>query len=79
MQPVPRPDAQRTSQIDEVLAALVKPARWPERAEVEITANHLHGEPVPWAEAVAGSFEPFAEGDAWGKNSAPNTSEAAVA
>jgi alpha-mannosidase len=63
---VARPDAQRLTTIDEVLAQVVKPARWPERTEVAITANHLHGEPVPYGEAVAGTFEPFREGDPWG-------------
>ncbi|MEZ5180342.1 MAG: hypothetical protein R2702_00430 [Acidimicrobiales bacterium] len=61
-----RPDAQRLTTIDEVLAEVVKPARWPERTDVAIAARHLHGEPVPWAEAVAGEFVPFHEGDAWG-------------
>jgi len=63
---VARPDAQRLTTIDEVLAEVVKPARWPERTEVAIEAHHLHGEPVPYAEAVAGEFVPFHEGDAWG-------------
>lgn len=59
-------DWDRLVRIDEVLAEVVKPARWPASAPVAITARHLHGEPVPYAEAVAGSFEPFAEGDRWG-------------
>ncbi|NIU79063.1 MAG: alpha-mannosidase, partial [Gammaproteobacteria bacterium] len=56
----------RLERIDELLRGTVKPARWPTTAPVEIRANHLPGEPVPYPQAVAGSFEPFAVGDAWG-------------
>jgi len=56
----------RIDAIDSVLTEVVKPARWPATCPVEITANHLHGEPVSHDEAVAGNFEPFAVGDAWG-------------
>jgi len=56
----------RLDTIDSVLAGRVKPARWPMICPVEITANHLHGEPVSHEEALAGNFEPFAVGDAWG-------------
>ncbi|MCC5953375.1 MAG: alpha-mannosidase [Acidimicrobiia bacterium] len=58
--------AERLEHVDHMLATVVKPGRWPDRRDVTVTANHLHGEPVPFAEAVAGSFEPFAEGDPWG-------------
>jgi alpha-mannosidase len=60
------PDQQRLAQIDELLAGLVKPARWPEQVEVAIAANHLHGEPVGHADAVAGAFLPFGVGERWG-------------
>ncbi len=63
---VPRPDAKRLARIEEVLSELVEPARSPERSEVTIAANHLHGEPVAFGEAVTGVFEPFAVGDRWG-------------
>ena len=59
-------DVARREQIDQVLAEVVKPARWPERSPVTITAHHLPGEPVPHDEAVAGPFVPFAEGERWG-------------
>ena len=59
-------DRQRLDRIDEILAKLVKPSRWPATSPVEIHARHLRGEPVPYREAVAGRFEPFAVGDAWG-------------
>ena len=59
-------DRQRLDRIDEILTKGVKPARWPATSPVEIRANHLRGEPVPYREAVAGSFVPFKVGDAWG-------------
>jgi alpha-mannosidase len=63
---VTRPDAVRLAQIDDVLREVVKPARWPHRAPVTIAANHLHGEPLGYHEAIAGAFEPFEEGAPWG-------------
>ncbi len=59
-------DDGRRERIDQVLAEVVKPARWPERAPVTITAHHLPGEPVPHDQAVAGRFAPFSEGERWG-------------
>ena len=59
-------DPDRLARIDDVLATIVKPARWPETHAVEIGANHIHGEPVSCAEAMAGPFTPFQVGDAWG-------------
>ena len=34
--------------------------------ELELTARFIRGEPVPFAEAVAGTFLPFRVGDLWG-------------
>jgi len=34
--------------------------------QLELTARLVRGEPVPYAEAVAGEFRPFSAGDAWG-------------
>ena len=59
-------DRQRLERIDTILDKAVKPARWPATSPVEIRANHLHGEPISYAEATSGSFEPFEVGDAWG-------------
>jgi len=61
-----RTDRERWNRIDEVLATIVKPARWPMTHPVDIRANHLHGEPVSYAEAVAGTFVPFEVGEPWG-------------
>ncbi len=60
------PDQDRLSRINEVFADVVKPARWPATCAVEISANHINGEPVSYREAVAGKFIPFDVGDAWG-------------
>ena len=59
-------DRRRLERIDEILDKVVKPARWPATSPVELRANHLHGEPVPYEAAIAGKFEPFEVGDAWG-------------
>lgn len=60
------PDAKRLDQIETVFRRVVKPARWPETQAVNITANHLDGEPVRFAEAISGAFTPCTEGDPWG-------------
>ena len=59
-------DPLRLESIDEILNTQVKPARWPAIEPVELLASHPRGEPVPYRDAVAGKFEPFAIGDAWG-------------
>lgn len=59
-------DRRRLERINMILSKRVKPARWPATSPVEIRANHLHGEPLPYHEAIAGGFEPFEVGDAWG-------------
>ncbi|MEZ5144417.1 MAG: glycoside hydrolase family 38 C-terminal domain-containing protein [Acidimicrobiales bacterium] len=61
-----RPEPERRAEIDRVLDQVVKPARWPRTQPVTISARHLHGEPLPYEAAVAGTFEAFAEGDPWG-------------
>ncbi len=61
-----QPDRDRLNRIEQVLANVVKPARWPVTRPVEISANHLHGEPVSYDEAVAGTFVPFEVGGPWG-------------
>jgi alpha-mannosidase len=44
----------------------ILPAVEVDTAPVTVTAYELPGEPVPFAEAVAGSFGPFAVGEPWG-------------
>lgn len=57
---------ERLERIDDVLSRVLKPARWPEQAEISIEAHHLGGEPIAYAEAVARPYEPFAVGEPWG-------------
>src|SRR5262249_32666229 len=45
----------------------VRPAVHAERVPFTVTAWTAPGEPVPYAEAMAADYEPFAVGDAWGR------------
>ena len=55
-------------EVEAVLKEVVRPAVHPAAVPLEVAAHHLHGEPVPFAQATAqpGAFEPFAVGDPWG-------------
>ena len=59
-------DLDRRAELERLRAEVLRPARRSRTAPVTITARHLHGEPLPYADAVAGPFVPFAEGDRWG-------------
>jgi alpha-mannosidase len=48
------------------LKTVVHPAMYGPRAPLEVSAHHLHGEPIPAIEAVERVFTPFEVGDAWG-------------
>ena len=48
------------------LNTVVRPAIYGRRQPLEVSAHHLHGEPIPAVEALGRSFAPFAVGDAWG-------------
>ena len=50
----------------ELLAGVVEPAVFGPTAPLEVAARHLPEEPLPYDEAVAGSFEPFDVGGRWG-------------
>ncbi|MGH9265119.1 MAG: alpha-mannosidase [Acidimicrobiales bacterium] len=50
----------------QLLQEVVEPAVFGPVAALEISARHLPGEPVAYEEAVAGRFEPFDLGGAWG-------------
>ena len=54
------------SRIEDVVRNVVRPAIYPSTAPLDITAHHVHGEPITAAEAAARTFEPFAVGEAWG-------------
>jgi alpha-mannosidase len=49
------------------VAERLTPGIYRERAPLTLTAFVLPGEPVPFAEAISGRFEPFEVGDAWGQ------------
>ncbi|GAB3612026.1 alpha-mannosidase [Humibacter ginsengisoli] len=53
--------------INRFLGERIAPAIHPERVPVELTAWEVPDEPVPFAEAVGQSFEPFALGQPWSK------------
>ena len=48
------------------LKTVVRPAIYGRRAPLEVSAHHLHGEPIPAIEAVARPFTPFEVGNPWG-------------
>jgi len=48
------------------LKTVLRPAIYGRRAPLEVSAHHLHGEPIPAKAAVGRSFTPFEVGDAWG-------------
>ncbi|MFE6678827.1 alpha-mannosidase [Streptomyces sp. NPDC057729] len=52
--------------LDRALRERIRPAVHPRTAPLEFEVWHAPGEPVPFAEAVAGPYEPGALGDAWG-------------
>ncbi|GAC1529387.1 MAG: glycoside hydrolase family 38 C-terminal domain-containing protein [Acidimicrobiales bacterium] len=52
--------------ISGLVRTAVRPAIHPRTVPLEITACHVHGEPIGADEARARSFEPFAVGQAWG-------------
>jgi alpha-mannosidase len=49
-----------------LLAEVVEPAVFGPTAALEVAARHLPGEPLPYDDAVAGTFEPFDVGGRWG-------------
>ena len=48
------------------LKTVIRPAIYGRRTPLEVSAHHLHGEPIPAIEAVGRPFTPFDVGDAWG-------------
>ncbi len=41
----------------DLLAEVVKPARWPLTTPVSISAHHVHGEPISYDAAMGGAYE----------------------
>ncbi len=48
------------------MSEFVRPRRQGLAVPVEVSAFHVHGEPVPAAEAFAADYQPFPVGGAWG-------------
>ena len=53
--------------IERVLDERITPAVYSATVPVSLTAWEAPGEPVPFAEATAAEFQPFALGDSWGR------------
>lgn len=52
--------------VEDVVKKVVRPAIYRRRKPLEVAAHHVHGEPIPPAEAYERGYEPFAVGDQWG-------------
>jgi alpha-mannosidase len=59
-------DSIRVGRIVRVLNEFVRPRRHGPSVAVEVAAHHLHGEPVPAAEALGADYRPFPVGGSWG-------------
>jgi alpha-mannosidase len=58
--------AESPGSLRQFLKTVIRPAIYGRRAPLEVSAHHLHGEPIPAIEAVERPFTPFELGDAWG-------------
>ncbi len=58
--------ADSSGSLRQFLRTVVRPAIYAWCAPLEVSAHHLHGEPIPAIEAVGRPFTPFEVGDAWG-------------
>lgn len=52
--------------LERAMRQFVRPAQYAERTPLKLSVWHAPGEPVPVAEALAGTYESFACGTAWG-------------
>src|SRR5690242_15415697 len=53
--------------LERVLRERIAPAQYAATAPLELSVWHVPDEPVPVAEALAASYQPFRPGDAWGR------------
>ena len=60
------PMVDHSGSLRQFLKTVVRPAIYGRRAPLDVSAHHLHGEPIPALEAVGRSFSPFNVGDTWG-------------
>ncbi|MFJ8823998.1 alpha-mannosidase [Streptomyces sp. NPDC102467] len=52
---------------ERAMRQFVRPAQYAARMPLTLSVWHAPGEPVPVAEALTGTYEPFASGSVWGK------------
>ena len=60
------PMADNPGSLRRFLKTVIRPAIYGRCTPLEVSAHHLHGEPIPAIEAVRRPFTPFEVGDAWG-------------
>ncbi len=52
--------------LNRFIAEVVRPAVHPDRRPFEVAAHHVHGEPIPAAQALRAGYAPFEVGEPWG-------------
>ncbi|MET8124206.1 glycoside hydrolase family 38 C-terminal domain-containing protein [Streptomyces sp. NPDC005065] len=53
--------------LERALHQFIRPAQYADRSPLSLSVWHAPGEPVPVAEAMKGTYEPFATGTEWGR------------
>lgn len=53
--------------LERALHQFIRPAQYTDRVGLALSVWHAPGEPVPVAEALRGTYEPFAAGTQWGR------------
>ncbi|WP_457493019.1 alpha-mannosidase [Streptomyces sp. P5_D11] len=53
--------------LERALHQFIRPAQYADRSPLSLAVWHAPGEPVPVAEAMKGTYEPFAAGTEWGR------------
>ncbi|GGT20367.1 alpha-mannosidase [Streptomyces atratus] len=53
--------------LERALHQFIRPAQYPARNPLALSVRHIPGEPVPVAEVLEGTYEPFTAGTEWGK------------
>ncbi|MFF2328024.1 MULTISPECIES: alpha-mannosidase [unclassified Streptomyces] len=53
--------------LERALHQFIRPAQYPVRTPLALSVRHIPGEPVPVAEALEGTYEPFSTGTEWGR------------
>ncbi|MFE7040946.1 alpha-mannosidase [Streptomyces atratus] len=53
--------------LERALHQFIRPAQYPARTPLALSVRHIPGEPVPVAEVLEGTYEPFTAGTEWGK------------